>query len=268
MRYLTSYLFFSVYRLCLRVRFDVQALRVLNALLFFVVTPFQIRRLLQLLRSQPSSDGDSQIGDEGQAGDEVAELGSIEFDHTILNLFLFPPLFFFSVLYYTDVLSASSILETYIAFLQRRRPTDASPQEEGAAGSSEKPRSWLQTCRRAATSVRKVWPTDTMLYVLSLRSLLFRQTNIFWVAIFLAGLEIIRVVKRNCISNRANDGTCITGIVRGSWDGSKIYDPLVRDACVEGSTLLASKPVFVDSILRWQTTSRRQFHSLLVLWPI
>jgi alpha-1,2-glucosyltransferase len=77
--------------------------------------------------------------------------------HTAFNIALFPPLFFFSGLFYTDVLSTCMVLRMYRLSLQRK-------------GS--------------------VW-----LYVAGILALTMRQTNIFWVAVFLGGLEVVRAIK-------------------------------------------------------------------------
>lgn len=75
--------------------------------------------------------------------------------HVALNVVLFPPLIFFCALYYTDVLSTALVLSSYVLYLNRSRRH------------------------------RSIW-----LVVLGLASLLARQTNIFWVAVLPALLEI------------------------------------------------------------------------------
>lgn len=77
--------------------------------------------------------------------------------HTALNIALFPPLFFFSGLFYTDVLSTCAVLRMYRLFLQR-------------TGSG-----WL--------------------YLAGILALTMRQTNIFWVAVFMGGMEAVRAIK-------------------------------------------------------------------------
>lgn len=77
--------------------------------------------------------------------------------HTAFNIALFPPLFFFSALFYTDVLSTCLVLRMYRLFLQRQ-------------GS--------------------VW-----IYSAGFMALTMRQTNIFWVAVFMGGLDVVRTLK-------------------------------------------------------------------------
>jgi hypothetical protein len=82
--------------------------------------------------------------------------------HTAVNICLFPPIFFFSGLYYTDVLSTFIIIKAYEYFLQA---------QNGLPGSIS----------------RGLWT-----FLLGIMALLMRQTNIFWVAIFMGGLELAR----------------------------------------------------------------------------
>lgn len=85
--------------------------------------------------------------------------------HTGFNIALFPLLFFFSGLYYTDVLSTCVVLAMYRLFLERK----------GA---------------RANSAEGLVW-----LYPVGLVALSMRQTNIFWVAVFMGALEAVRTIK-------------------------------------------------------------------------
>lgn len=209
----------------------------LNAVLFCLEVPYQVRRLLQLRWCQPPPDEDTRLGEKTKRGDESSGPSLKEINHTVLNICLFPPLFFFSVLYYTDVLSASCVLATHILFLRRRQTPNFPTKGHGLVQKSKGPVSWLQAYYRAGSSVQKSWVTDFGLCALGFYALIFRQTNIFWVGIFLAGLEIIRVVKRNCTTNFQSEDSSFSGVIRESWYHGTIYDPLVREACVEGRLL-------------------------------
>ena len=88
---------------------------------------------------------------------EESDLLSPGVMHTAFNIALFPPLFFFSGLFYTDVISTCMVLRMYRLFLQRN-------------GS--------------------LW-----LYSAGVLALTMRQTNIFWVAVFFGGLELVRTLK-------------------------------------------------------------------------
>ena len=115
--------------------------------------------------------------------------------HVAFNLVLFPPLFFFSGLYYTDILSVFSVVTTLIAY---------------DAGSP------LLVIQRG------------------LVSLAFRQTNIFWVAIYLGGKEVFRGLKKNNLDRELPHNASFADVARHSWERGQLYDPAVREARFEG----------------------------------
>jgi alpha-1,2-glucosyltransferase len=129
--------------------------------------------------------------------------------HSGFNIALFPLLFFFSGLYYTDVLSTCVVLAMYRLFLERK----------GA---------------RANSAAGLIW-----LYPVGLIALSMRQTNIFWVAVFMGALELVRTIKANKI-----DFTRGQPIPR-TWKGmaiekfqqyshGTIHDIALKDAGVTG----------------------------------
>lgn len=130
-----------------------------------------------------------------------------ELNHAILNICIFPPLFFFYGLYYTDVWSVLSVLTT-IQFHQRR---------------------WRKLMVAAAIA-----------------SLFFRQTNIFWVAIYLGGSEIIRQLHRGRPGVDYPATETVLDVVAGSWQHSCIYDPLVHQASFEGTSRAATNVSVTD----------------------
>lgn len=152
----------------------------------------------------------------------------LDINHTAFNICLFPPLFFFSALYYTDILSASLVLETYIAYTRRLQVTSSLPETERSGISSLRSGSWRERFRAEIT-----------LWVVGIGALLFRQTNIFWIAVFLPGLEVIRNLKRKQPSSWNGDNS-FAGIIEGSWQRREIYDPPVREAWLEGSRFFIS----------------------------
>ena len=116
-----------------------------------------------------------------------------ELNHAALNICLFPPLFFFLGLYYTDVWSALSVIIT-LRFHQKKA-------------------------------------TRSMVLA-GIASLFFRQTNIFWVGIYLGGLEVVRKLERHRPS--ASWETAVFG----SWRYCRIYDPLIFQASFGGTETL------------------------------
>lgn len=85
--------------------------------------------------------------------------------HTAFNIALFPLLFFFSGLYYTDVISTAVVLVAFLNHLHR----------VGRDHSS--------------------FLSDILTIVLGIWTLTMRQTNVFWVVVFMGGLEAVHAVK-------------------------------------------------------------------------
>lgn len=130
--------------------------------------------------------------------------------HSSLNIVLFPPLFFFSALYYTDMASTLSVVLFYWYFLH-------SLAENPSLG-------------RDFTKV-----------LLGILSLTFRQTNIFWVAVAPAILTLVveldqghRVVKESMYRRAEGFGDSTLSVAKTSWKMEVVYDPPIRDAFFEG----------------------------------
>lgn len=85
--------------------------------------------------------------------------------HSALNIALCPVIFFFSGLYYTDVASTVVVLAAFLNSLQRMGRD------------------------------RSSFLSDLLSILLGLLALFMRQTNVFWVVVFLGGLEAIHAVK-------------------------------------------------------------------------
>jgi alpha-1,2-glucosyltransferase len=99
------------------------------------------------------------------------------------NIIVFPLIFFFSGMYYTDVFSTFTVILTYS--------------------------SW-------SVASRADWPVkgayQLLHFLFGLVALVSRQTNIFWVSVYLGGLQLVRSVKRS----------------------SRIHDPPISEAFLEG----------------------------------
>ncbi|KAL8949727.1 MAG: hypothetical protein Q9222_004188 [Ikaeria aurantiellina] len=117
-----------------------------------------------------------------------------EFSHAVLNMCLFPPLFFFYGLYYTDVCSVLSVLITFYFFERKRKKSMI------AAGFA---------------------------------SLFFRQTNIFWVAIYLGGQDVIRNLALETPDLTRRRNITRADVVARSWHCQCLYDPTIRNAHLE-----------------------------------
>lgn len=64
-------------------------------------------------------------------------------------------------------------------------------------------------------------------------ALFFRQTNIFWVAVFPVGLAVVNALKADGPSTTATTGD-ITEVLRDSWNTGRIVDPPVQHAGIQG----------------------------------
>ncbi|KAF2625355.1 glycosyltransferase family 59 protein [Macroventuria anomochaeta] len=183
-----------------------RALRLHNAfaLSYIFYKALQIRRLIQPRGYAQRKEGDfidkvDENTPKEQSG--VIADGQTPFSTalTAFNIASFPPLFFFGALYYTDVMSTATVLISYEAFLK----TTAKPQ-------------------------RNI--SDDLLAVLSgVVALFFRQTNIFWVAVFPAGLTIIRVLRENGRISNSAARQGFLAILQESWSKGTIYDRSLRD---------------------------------------
>lgn len=142
---------------------------------------------------------------------ETGQLSSILTYHSAFNVVLFPPLFFFSALYYTDVPSTLSVTIFYWYFLRM-----------------------LEAKKQTLTGY-------VVQVALGASSLMFRQTNIFWVAIAPAALTIIieldrghRVARESMYRRAQGFGDSTMSVAKTSWKMDVLYDPPVRDAFIEG----------------------------------
>ena len=158
---------------------------------------------LALLDGRSNQQAQEQHGSQSRRN-----LSSIKtFAHTAVNICLFPPLFFFYALYYTDVLSAALVLLSYYSFHARM--------------------------------------TKTML-VLSLITLLFRQTNIFWVTVYFGALEVVRNIQQSPSEAEFSDHPTFGEAITKSWQTGRLYDCLASEACFEG---LNSSLSYISSLL-------------------
>lgn len=98
-------------------------------------------------------------------GKQVSHGLSFNAFYTGLNIALFPVIFFFSGLYYTDVVSTLTVLVAYQNHLQR-------------------------VGRKPPGLINDVWTV-----LLGVLTLFTRQTNVFWVVVYMGGLETTHVLR-------------------------------------------------------------------------
>lgn len=134
--------------------------------------------------------------------------------HSNLNIMLCPLLFFFSALYYTDVLSAFVVIEAYRWYVY----LDADQGRDSYLLSRLSTRARSMLCKLVIFSV-------------GLFGMLVRQTNVFWVAVFLGGLQAVKTLSSagRLISRTVSQDEKV------SENPNIIYDPPVQDAAIEGT---------------------------------
>ena len=155
---------------------DTNALRLTNCALLCLLS-VEVYQLLNLLsRVRGCSDGTLSRRQKEQA--------SIQWQlmHVAVNVCLFPPVFFFGALYYTDIASLLFVLLSYHASL-------LCLEESGRS-----------------------WRLVILQIFYALLALLFRQTNVFWVGVFPIGLAAIRLLQNNQqASSRSLSGVSFDG---------------------------------------------------------
>ncbi len=136
--------------------------------------------------------------------------------HSALNITFFPPLFFFAALYYTDVPSTLSVLIYYWLYLHFNRSQSAS---------------WLRV---------------PVLSLVGIGSLLFRQTNVFWAALFPAGLTLVsqldrghEAVRDSMQRHSEGFGDSLLSVAKSSWKFEAVYDASVKDCSIGGMSIKA-----------------------------
>lgn len=131
---------------------------------------------------------------------------------TGMNIAFFPLLFFFSGLYYTDVLSTLVIL---VAF-------------------------W-NTLVRMDIQTAHSWRSDFLVVLLGVLSLFMRQTNVFWVVIFMGGLEAVHASGAlRPPPTRPGEFDCQTKIkyYLSKYSQGEIHDPPLDFASLDGRNAL------------------------------
>ncbi|KAF9252482.1 CAZyme family GT59 [Penicillium roqueforti] len=218
--YLFSYALFAIV-LLLRgepTELTPQVLRSTNVGATTVIFPWRLQKLLDTL----------------QRTTNTRPLGA-NVSHTVLNICLFPPLFFFSGLYYTDVLALVVVVEAYNWDLKR----DFERNQESESGND-------------ATKATRSGIQETLGFLaFALAALVFRQTNIFWVSVFLGGLQVVRKIRKSTTPCMSSD---VSTIVKQGLQ-NEVYDPLVSEASFED---------YLKTAVSLATVSLKQPFSLLV----
>lgn len=170
-------------------------LRSTNLVAAGFVLPWRLQTLLDLLRREQNT-----------------RPSGAWLSHTVLNICLFPPLFFFSGLYYTDLLAMLVVIEAYIWDTRR---SDSSG-----------------TKRTVGDALRGHVSLQTLAFLaIGCIALVLRQTNIFWASVFMGGLEVVRTLRQN---SKSCEQTGLLEIITKSFQARELYDPLVAEASLFG----------------------------------
>jgi alpha-1,2-glucosyltransferase len=98
-------------------------LRIVNAQALCVILTLSYG-ILRILRKRDNSDKSLHENEEKAGPNNPKEDSTNVIDaHSAVNIALFPPLFFFSALYYTDVWSTTAVLLAYFAYLANSKST-------------------------------------------------------------------------------------------------------------------------------------------------
>ncbi|KAI9774682.1 MAG: glucosyltransferase [Geoglossum simile] len=194
--YVVSQVLRSVTRFFSALDCDIFSLRLQNCIAVTVAIPIAAGRVHKLLQSQPNAR---------EARKPAANSLDESSIHTALNIALFPPLFFFSALYYTDPWSVFWVLLAHPVLYSGR----------GGKG--------------------RILLGNSILFIIGILALLLRQTNIFWVAVFYGGLNVVQRLESISIQPAGLNAKTFTPseVAIRSWKSSHIYDPLVCEAYLE-----------------------------------
>ena len=70
-------------------------------------------------------------------------------------------------------------------------------------------------------------------------SLLFRQTNVLWVGVFLGGLAFCRAIPKGQQNSEFSNEQTFSEVLQASWRHASAYDPPISEAFVEGCLALS-----------------------------
>lgn len=173
------------------------------AIALFPLVALQCRRLIEARLAERDSHGQR----------TRSAAASIYAVHTAINTALFPLLFFFSGLYYTDVFSVLIVLVAFGTHLER-------------LGLRTEPRPWR---------------SDALVVLLGIASLFMRQTNVFWVVVFMGGLEAVyamRSLRPPPTSPGKFDRETMVKFYMWRYSQGEVHDPPLHKAGLDGKFAL------------------------------
>ncbi len=181
-------------------------MRALNAGAICIMCPLSYG-ILRLFRAPTSPSSTSQKQKETAQSNEKQlsedDPTAVLDAHSAFNIALFPPLFFFSALYYTDVVSTLIVLLTYSALIKKQTPPGT------------------------------IFENVNTVY-LGVMAVLCRQTNIFWVAVLPAGLAIVDALSPTKNDTRKSELSTMSNALKDSWNDGTVYDCPAQNAGLQG----------------------------------
>lgn len=198
--------------------------RCVNGLVLFNLLPISLRKLLNGLWIRKLSSGTS-----GVRKPPTVRLWEWELGLTVLNICLFPPIFFFSGLYYTDLAALLITMQMYSYDIRR----DCRGTQASISG-------------RKSLAQSSLLRQSIFLFIYGIAALFFRQTNVFWVVVFMGGLRVVKTlgsISTNCKAPET------VKIIRRSWELHQVFDPPVSGACFEG-ILYVERSDLTEKIIR------------------
>ena len=166
---------------------NIQSMRLFNASLLALWLFYRVWTLVRLSeKGNRSAFTGRSVEDENSA-------------HAALNICLFPIVFFFSSLYYTDALSVCAVLEATYWHTRQQESNNA-----------------LST-------------NNFFLLLFGLLSLTVRQTNVFWVSVYLGGIQVIRQLPAHG-SGSAHQANPLNT----AWTRGRLHDLPVAEVKLEG----------------------------------
>lgn len=188
--------------LIVKAKCRVSDLRTANGVLLLILGAFALvcRSTIERIRSSSAKSHSNSVHTEHHVSAYAI--------HTAVNIILFPPLFFFSGLFYTDIASTGAVLITYAYFLNTRSSSSSS-----ILG-------------------------GIFMFLWGLVTLVMRQTNIFWAAVFIGGLDVVRSLKALPSSGSQPDTTqwkIFNSLAQQANNG--VFDPSLRQSTVFGNAI-------------------------------
>ena len=175
----------------------------------------------------------------------------IQSTHIAFNIALFPPLFFFSALFYTDIASTASVLLSLVLFVHRDA-LDALTNKVLKfillASTSLMPIGGPLLIAQGSVSTtailgliifafygcssQRITYVNLVLAISNISALWFRQTNVFWTTLFPMGLAFAEYINTE---HKSNIDASVASVVQNAYRNGDWYNPILvkPSICIE-----------------------------------